>query len=233
MSLAPVIQLHELTFSWSHEAEGFSIADFSLAAGEMVFLYGPSGCGKSTFLNLLAGVLLPQRGELHLLNQSMMELSQRQRDQFRADHIGLIFQQFNLLPYLSVMDNLLLPLTFSPLRLKRLKALNISAEAKALELLAHLGLETDVLNQPVSNLSVGQQQRVAAARALLGAPELIIADEPTSALDEGNQQRFVDLLKRECVEQNTALILVSHDRRLAQQFDRAIDFPSICQRISL
>src|SRR5690242_19420050 len=138
MSTSPVINLHDLHFSWPGQSECFSMVDFELAAGETVFLYGPSGCGKSTSLNLLAGVLSAQRGDLHLLGQLMNSLSSHQRDRFRADHIGLIFQQFNLLPYLSVMDNVLLPLTFSPLRLKRLTASNVTAKEKAIELLNHL-----------------------------------------------------------------------------------------------
>ena len=230
MSTETVIEANKLQFGWPSQTDNFVLDDFSVRAGETVFIYGPSGCGKSTFLNVLAGVIKPQAGDLKILGQTLSLLPDRRRDCFRADHIGLIFQQFNLLPYLSVMDNLLLPLTFSPLRLQKLTASGVTAQARVHELLAHLGLESEVLDQPVNQLSVGQQQRVAAARALLGAPELIIADEPTSALDEGNQQRFVDLLKRECAEQNTALILVSHDHRLAESFSRVLDFPQICQR---
>lgn len=230
MSIETVIEANKLQFGWSGQSDNFVLDNFSVRAGETIFIYGPSGCGKSTFLNVLAGVIKLQAGELKMLGQTLSLLADRRRDRFRADHIGLIFQQFNLLPYLSVMDNLMLPLNFSPLRLQRLMHSGITPQARAHELLMHLGLDIDVLDQPVNYLSVGQQQRVAAARALLGAPELIIADEPTSALDEGNQQRFVDLLKRECAEQNTALILVSHDKRLAENFSRVLDFPRICQR---
>jgi putative ABC transport system ATP-binding protein len=168
-------------------------------------------------LSLLAGVTVPQAGSVAVLGQRISELGPAQRDRFRADHLGYIFQMFNLIPYLSVIDNVTLPLRFSPRRRKRLS--DPAGEAK--RLLAHLGMD-ELLDRPVTELSVGQQQRVAAARALIGSPEIVLADEPTSSLDRANSEKFVQLLFDECDRDRTTLVFVSHDHTLAQLFDRSI-----------
>lgn len=218
----PVARIADLHFDWGAKP-CLDIAAFELAAGEQIFLYGPSGSGKSTLLNVLAGVLLPRTGDLRILGQSLPRLSGAARDRFRADHIGLIFQQFNLIPYLSVLDNVLLPCRFSARRRER------AGEPKqaAARLLAQLDLGETLWQRPATELSVGQQQRVAAARALIGAPELIIADEPTSALDAERQTAFLDLLTRECAETGAALVFVSHDHRLAGRFSRTLALSEI------
>jgi putative ABC transport system ATP-binding protein len=218
----PVARIADLRFDWG-VTPCLDIAAFELAAGEQVFLYGPSGSGKSTLLNVLAGVLLPRTGDLTILGQSLPHLSGAARDRFRADHIGLIFQQFNLIPYLSVLDNVLLPCRFSARRRER------AGEPKqnAARLLTHLDLDESLWTRPATELSVGQQQRVAAARALIGAPELIIADEPTSALDAERQTAFLELLTRECTETGAALVFVSHDHRLAGRFTRTLALTEI------
>ncbi len=218
----PVVRIADLRFNWG-TAPCLAIAEFELAVGEQVSLQGPSGSGKSTLLNLLAGVLVPDSGELDLLGQSVSRLSRSARDRFRADHIGLIFQQFNLIPYLSVMDNVLLPCRFSRRRRERAGAV----QATAARLLRDLDLGTELSERPASSLSVGQQQRVAAARALIGRPELVIADEPTSALDAERQSAFLDLLARECTESGAALMFVSHDQRLAERFARRLALSEI------
>jgi putative ABC transport system ATP-binding protein len=214
-----VLQCENLVFKYASSGFELKIPEFSMQAGDTVFLEGDSGSGKSTLLNLMAGVLLPQRGHVSLMGKNLNTLSASQCDSLRVDHIGFLFQQFNLLSYLSVLDNVTLPCKFSKRR--RQHALNAlgSIEKAAVNLLDALGMGS-YLNQPVSTLSVGQQQRVAAARALIGKPDLIIADEPTSALDAGHQSLFVELLLSQAAQQNTAVLLVSHDPRLAQHCAR-------------
>ena len=196
-------------------------------AGRSVFLHGPSGSGKSTLLGLLAGVLLPSRGQIRLLGTDWAALSGARRDAFRADHVGYIFQQFNLLPYLSVLDNVLLPCRFSALRRQRADAAAGSARAGAEALLQRVGLGPALWQRPAARLSVGQQQRVAAARALLGRPELVIADEPTSALDAALRDSFMALLLQQCRDAGSTLVFVSHDERLAVQFDTTLALAQI------
>lgn len=217
---APAILIRDLGFAWPRQATAcIEIAELTVAGGERVFLHGPSGSGKSTLLGLLGGVTLPQRGRIALLETELTELSGRGRDRFRADHIGFLFQQFNLLPWLSAMDNVLLPCTFSKRRRERA---GIQPRAEAERLLSRLDLAAATWQQPAAELSVGQQQRVAAARALIGRPEILIADEPTSALDAERQQVFIDLLLQESATVGASLIFVSHDRRLAAHFDRQV-----------
>ena len=188
--------------------------------GQRMLLLGPSGGGKSTLLSLLAGVVTPQQGSVSVLGTDLGALSRSSRDRFRAAHLGIIFQQFNLLLYASVVDNVLLPLHFSRQRRER-ATIQRSAEAEAKWILTRLGLDTASINcARASDLSVGQQQRVAAARALIGAPELIIADEPTSSLDRSHQTAFLDLLFSDLDAAGTSLIMVSHDETLAQRFNR-------------
>jgi len=216
--------LADLVFRWPGQpAPCIEIPQFLLAAGERVFLHGPSGSGKSTLLNLIGGVAVPQQGRIELLGRDIAPLSGRARDAFRADHIGFIFQQFNLLPWLSALDNVLLPCTFSARRQSRAGHPPTEAE----RLLAHLDLAPAQWRKPAAELSVGQQQRVAAARALIGRPEIIIADEPTSALDAPRQQAFIDLLLAECRAVGATLLFVSHDLRLAEHFDRIVAMAEI------
>lgn len=216
---------HELQFRWPGAAQpSLALSQFALAQGESVFLQGPSGCGKSTLLSLIAGVLSPERGQVCVLGQDLAALRARERDAYRADHIGFIFQQFNLLPYLSALDNIVLPCRFSAARARRLSA---PAEQEARRLAARLDLSATVLSQPVSRLSVGQQQRVAAARALIGRPGLIVADEPTSALDAERQAQFVELLLSESAESGASVLFVSHDPRLATHFQRAVSWATL------
>lgn len=215
----PAITLSGLRFSWPGQPPLLDIPSFSLAHGERLFLHGPSGSGKTTLLNLLAGVLEPQQGVLKVLGQEFNQISARQRDQVRADSLGFIFQVFNLVPYLSMVDNVLLPCRFSKQRERRACKQWGSSQQAAEGLLAALGLGDSKLQQrSVTELSVGQQQRVAAARALIGAPELIIADEPTSALDSEARGAFIDLLMEQVESTGSSLLFVSHDLSLASAF---------------
>jgi putative ABC transport system ATP-binding protein len=217
----------DLRFSWPKGSFKLSVDDFCLAAGEKVFISGPSGCGKSTLLGLISGILKPQAGEVVLDGQSLSPLGGPARDRLRGDKIGYIFQQFNLVPYLGVVENVVLPCRFSKLRSQAAIQGFGSERAAALEILERLGLEKELLDRKVTALSVGQQQRVAAARALMGRPPLLIADEPTSALDRDLRLSFLSLLVQECRKSKTGLLFVSHDSSLASVFDREISFPSL------
>lgn len=220
--MSRVIAIERLRFQWEATTPCLDIPNFSVDSGERVFLHGPSGSGKSTLLALLGGVLVPQQGTIRLLDTDLTALSSSARDRFRVDHIGFIFQQFNLIPYLSVLDNALLPCRFSERRKTRAIVSGITAREEAVRLLGHLGLGSELLDRPVTKLSVGQQQRVAAARALIGRPEIVIADEPTSSLDVARQSDFLDLLLRECEAAQSTLLFVSHDHRLAAHFTREV-----------
>ena len=223
-----MIALADLVFRWPRQASPcLDISRFELAAGERAFLHGPSGSGKSTLLAVLGGVALPERGQVVLLDEDITGLSAARRDAFRADHIGFIFQQFNLLPWLSAIDNILLACTFSARRRER--AGDPARESQ--RLLTHLDLHRDLWHRPAAELSVGQQQRVAAARALIGRPDLLIADEPTSALDAPRQQAFIDLLLAEAAAVGATLLFVSHDARLSAHFDRTVALADINRAI--
>ena len=226
---SPVIEIADLRFAWKKQAQPvLDISSLQINRGERVFLRGPSGSGKSTLLNLLAGVTLPQSGVLKVLGQDMNTLGSAQRDHFRAHHIGFIFQMFNLIPYLSVVENVTLPCRFSDKRKHKVLAQANSLDEEAVRLLDHLDMaHADVLHKPVNELSVGQQQRVAAARALIGSPELVIADEPTSSLDADRRSAFIELLFRECDSANATLIFVSHDNSLVAPFGRTVEFQQL------
>lgn len=212
-----VVEIRDLAFAWPGHEVVLDLPALTINEGERVFIKGPSGSGKSTLLGLLAGIQTANHGTLEVLGQPLTQLSGRARDHFRAANLGYIFQQFNLLPFLSVQDNVTAALTFSPEKRARLQG---SPEQEARRLLAELQLPDDALHRPVHALSIGQQQRVAAARALIGSPPLVIADEPTSALDTDNRAAFIKLLFEECDKQGSTLIFVSHDPHLEPLFPR-------------
>lgn len=224
-----VVELKNLKYRWRGQSEHtISIDDLCVQQGEHVFIKGASGSGKTTLLNLLAGILVPDSGSVSILESDMGALSTSARDRFRADHMGIIFQQFNLLPYLSVIENIVLPCDFSSRRKKQ--AGNVQETAR--QLLEHLGLKQDLNNRSVMDLSVGQQQRVAVARALIGKPELIIADEPTSALDTESRNDFLKLLFSEAEQQGSTILFVSHDPYIAEKFPRVLDLHALNQASS-
>lgn len=224
-----VIRIRDLTFRWKlGMPQVLDLPSLVIDRGERIFIEGASGSGKSTLLSLLAGVILPERGEIQVLGERLDRLGSVQRDHFRAHHIGFIFQMFNLIPYLSVVENVLLPCRFSDQR--RLRALRDadSLEAEALRLLRQLDMtDATLLRRPVTSLSVGQQQRVAAARALIGAPALLIADEPTSSLDSDRRESFIRLLFDECARAGSTLVFVSHDASLEPLFNRTVRLSEI------
>lgn len=222
----PAIDITGLDFAWGANPALLQIAQLRIERGERIFLTGASGSGKSTLLALIAGVLLPRRGTVRLMGSTVNALRASERDRFRGEHLGFIFQMFNLIPYLTILENVILPLQFSPARAKRLGS--TPPKAEAVRLLVALGLGAgEFLDRPVLELSVGQQQRIAAARALIGRPQVLIADEPTSSLDADARQDFLRLLMNECRESGTTVLLVSHDRSLSSLFDRSLALADI------
>ena len=225
--MTTLLELHDLGFAWPGQAELLDIPHFALQSGESLFLKGPSGSGKTTLLGLLGGVQKACRGSIRLLGTELGSLGAGARDRFRVDHTGYIFQQFNLLPFLSVRENVELPCHFSKSRAARARQRHGSIDQAAATLLEHLGLKPELLERRADALSIGQQQRVAAARALIGQPELVIADEPTSALDADSREAFIRLLFAECREAGSSLLFVSHDQSLAPLFDRSLSLAEL------
>ncbi|WP_347136727.1 ABC transporter ATP-binding protein [Parahaliea mediterranea] len=205
-----MVSVQNLRFHYD-KAPILDIPRWTVETGERIFLHGPSGAGKSTLLNLLAGILLPDSGTIEVQGKAINTLGARQRDKWRARHIGVVFQQFNLIPYLGAVDNIRLAAGFAGAT---------GASGRARELLLALGLAEEQHHQSASRLSIGQQQRVAIARALVNRPALLIADEPTSALDRENRDAFLSLLLNQAGECRTALVFVSHDLALADRFSR-------------
>ena len=211
-----------MSFAWPKQKPLYTDVSFELYPGQKFLITGPSGSGKSTLLNLLAGVVEPSSGSIWIHEENIHGLSASAKDQCRGEQMGFIFQQFNLLPYLSVRDNILLP---AHLFVKRKAAALTqfgSLDHALRYYMNHLGLSADLENQAAHRLSIGQQQRVAAARAFMGKPSIVIADEPTSALDEANQTQLLKLFFALADEQQTALLMVSHDPRLSPYFDRQL-----------
>lgn len=220
-----MIKIESLKFKYPSSSKlVLDIPDFQMKKGEKIFLYGPSGCGKTTFLEVLAGINCPLEGVVKISGRDVVKMSSSEKDKFRADNMGYIFQSFNLIPYLNVLENITLPLYFSA---QKRRHISVSDEAKAtFEICKFLGIE-GFLATPVTELSVGQQQRVAAARAIIGQPSLILADEPTSALDFNHRERFIKLLFALCGQHQTSVLFVSHDRTLEKLFDRSISLHDI------
>jgi len=226
-----IVQLDDVRFTWPGEMlPVLAIDEFNIERGERVFLQGLSGSGKTTLLSLIASVLKPQSGRIVVDGVGLSALRGGQRDRFRANKIGLVFQQFNLLPFLSVRENIQLPCKFSKLRRTKACQSGGTLVDETDRLLRAMNLQpAEIQDKTVTNLSVGQQQRVAVARALIGHPPLIIADEPTSALDSETRQVFIDLLFAEVESAGSSLLFVSHDASLAKSFDRRIDLREINQ----
>ncbi len=225
MSLGSLaIDIRHLRFRYDGAPWVLDIPELTLERGERAFLFGPSGSGKTTLLGVLAGVLEADEGEVGVLGRNLAALSGARRDAFRAEHVGYVFQMFNLIPYLSVLDNIALPARMNAGRRARLDGAGVREAAAQLADHLHIG---DLLEKRVTELSVGQQQRVAACRALIGAPELIVADEPTSSLDFDRREAFLKLLFQECERASSTLVFVSHDRTLEGMFSRTISLPDI------
>ena len=211
-----LINLNQVQFSYSDESDAhvLKLQSWQVKVGESVLLIGSSGSGKSTLLNLLSGLLMPDSGQIWVAGQSLETLTERQKDHFRATQIGYVAQSFNLIPYLSAVDNIKLTQYF---------AKNASEQDKDLAakpLLSELNIAESQWNKPVNQLSVGQQQRVAIARAIVNKPKLLIADEPTSSLDQNNRDNFMSLLMSTADSYEMTLVFVSHDLSLNSYFER-------------
>ena len=220
----PAIAIHGLQFAYGIGPRVLDLPALVIERGRRVFLHGPSGCGKTTLLSVLAGVLHATTGEVRVLDRDLVGMSGGQRDAFRAEHIGYVFQQFNLIPYLSAYDNIALPCRLDARRRARLGATSLDAAIR--EVAAQLDI-ADLLQQQATALSVGQQQRVAAARALLAAPELVICDEPTSSLDTDRRDAFLALLAACVARASATLLFVSHDASLGARFDTQLSLPQL------
>lgn len=205
-------------FAWGRGGFGLRVERLALPRGRRVLLTGPSGAGKSTLLSLAAGLVAPTEGRVEVEGVDLARLSGPARDRLRAERMGVLFQMFNLVPYLSARDNAALPLHFAPERRRRAGV----AAAEASRLMGALGLDAALHGRRASSLSVGQQQRVAAARALIGAPALILADEPTSALDPERREAFLALLFAEAERAGSAVVVVSHETGLDPLFDETL-----------
>ncbi len=223
------ITLRGVVFAFAKNQPVLDVEELRISRGQSVFLHGPSGSGKTTLLSIISGVLVPQQGSVRVLDQELTKLPASARDTLRGSRIGYIFQGFNLVPYLSVAENIALPCQLHAARRARMVAASLPAEVKRL---AHRLDLTGQLDAPVTRLSVGQRQRVAIARAIIGSPALIVADEPTSSLDTDRRDAFLALLTElngEARERgsDTTLLFVSHDRSLATRFDQTLSIETL------
>ena len=223
-----LVKIQDLYFSYA-DSEAFSIKvdSFSAEKGQHIFLEGPSGSGKTTFLNLITGLSPATRGSVSILDTDFSTSSELRIDQFRADHFGIIFQMFNLIPYLNVIENIVLPCSFSKRKKENVLKSATCLEGEARRLCNVLDIDPSLFCKPVQTLSIGQQQRVAIARAVIGKPHIIIADEATSALDINRKNQFIDFLMQEVQKIGSTLIFVSHDISLKGYFDRVVNIDSI------
>jgi ABC-type lipoprotein export system ATPase subunit len=209
-----LLQLREVKKSFFQpdgtELPILDIPEFAVDAGEQVVLVGRSGCGKTTLLHIIAGISRPTSGRVKIDGWDIAIMAESEVDQFRAERIGYVFQTFNLMPSFTALENVLLGMTFGRVHADR---------DRARQLLKRVGLSERLTHKPTM-LSVGEQQRVAVARALANRPQLILADEPTANVDVGNQQQIIDLLRETCREEEVALIIVTHAPEVAEQFQR-------------
>ena len=219
------INLSNVSFSYPEQPHlpVLNIPSWSLSVGEHAFIFGPSGSGKSTLLGLLTGLLSSNEGSINIFEQCLNKMTNRQRDKFRANHIGYVFQQFNLIPYLDAIDNIKLANYFS----KSTSPHSLNNEIKTL--LTTLNMPEKNWKTPVRHLSIGQQQRIAIARALINKPTLLIADEPTSSLDQENRDNFMELLMSIVKKNGITLLFVSHDMSLSHYFNRVESLNDINQ----
>lgn len=218
-----MIRLTDLVFRYPGTPFRLDVPQWEVAAGEQVAIVGPSGSGKTTLLHLLAGILTPQQGRIEMDGQDLCPLSDAARRNFRATQVGLVFQRFELIDYLTVAGNILLPYSIN-LTLR----LDATVRQRLVTLAQRTGIE-HLLRRPVQRLSQGEQQRVAICRALINQPRWILADEPTGNLDPENKRTIVELLQQQALESGATLIMVTHDVSSVAQFPRQVDFRDWCR----
>lgn len=221
------IKIKNLEYNYDKSNKTSLVIDipiWQVAEGEQVFMMGDSGSGKTTLLNLLCGILTPTQGEVNVLGENLSALSNSRKDTFRANNIGVVFQRFNLIPYLTVLDNIRLASVLA-------KNKNSFNQSKVKELIQLLKLPLAILQQKVNQLSVGQQQRVAIVRAFINEPQVLLVDEPTSALDASARDAFMHLLMKLCDKQNATLIFVSHEQSLSKHFSSMVDLTALNKAI--
>lgn len=216
-----VVKINELNFRYDVGDFQITIDDFKVQANEKLAIVGPSGIGKTTLLNLLAGILTPGKGSIVVADYNIAELGHEDRQDYRALKMGLVFQEFELLEYLSVLDNVLLPFRVSPV----LK-LNNEVIDNSKKLCSEIGLG-DKLNRYPGHLSQGERQRVAVCRALVTNPILLLCDEPTGNLDRVNRDHVIDMLFRYSETKAAPLIIVTHDQDLVGRFDMSFDMNEV------
>ena len=216
-----VIQTKDLHFQYSADSFSLRIPDVRVESGEKVAITGASGSGKTTFLSLLSGILLPNSGEISVGGNEVSRLSDRKRREFRLRNIGFVFQDFELIEYLSAHDNILLPFRLNPAM-----RMNSEVVSRASELASKMGIDDKMKRYP-SQLSQGEKQRVALCRALITNPEYVFADEATGNLDPANKKMILDLLLKELALTGGTLLAITHDHELIDRFDRTIDFNEI------
>ncbi len=213
-----MIHLKNISYQYPNSDFHLSVESMQIKTGKKTALIGPSGFGKTTMLNLIAGILMPQKGAIEIDNLTVNGLPDKQRRNFRIQKIGFVFQDFKLLPYLTVMDNILLPF-----RINQVMTIESNSKTKAREVAASLNI-ADKLNKYPAKLSHGERQRVAIGRALLNKPSIILADEPTGNLDPDNKAHIMQILFDYVKEYGATLITVTHDHELLKGFDKIIDF---------
>lgn len=204
------LSFNQIEFGWLKDKNLISTKQYSFQKSSTYFIYGPSGSGKSTLLSLLTGFVRPDSGSIKLLGMDMSKLTDSQVNKYRSEHVGFVFQNFNLIPYLTAFENIELPVKF----LKKKPFFNINEMAKKLNL-------TSSLHKKTEHLSHGEQQRVALLKALIIKPEVLVCDEPTSALDAEVESQFFDILFSDYCKDMT-VIFVSHDMRLKDKFDHQV-----------
>ena len=212
-----MIEIHQLKFSYPQSKFRLHILELVIQAAEKVAVIGPSGCGKTTLLNLISGILVPDQGTLTSYGMDLKALNDHQRRAYRISQIGFVFQEFELIDYLNVRENILLPYFINGALL-----LDAGVHERAQELAASMQVD-QYFNSRIDQISQGERQRVAICRALLPQPQILLADEPTGNLDRVNKQLIRDLLLEHATRTNATLIMVTHDDRLLDQFERIID----------
>ena len=213
-----MLEIDDMEFRYHGGGFGLRVSNLRIPTGESVALVGPSGCGKTTLLNLVAGIVVPSEGSLRFEGRELTRLDDAARRAFRISSVGMVFQEFELLEYLNVEENILLPFL-----LNSSQRLTHESRTSAVELADSLGLKP-LLHRRIDQLSHGERQRVAIARALITNPQLLLADEPTGNLDPATRNRIVDLLFEQATTRQATLFMATHDHSLIQRFDRVIDF---------